>query len=195
MIVVEPRSRLADRSTRDEFLAGVRESAVAANRIGCRALVALSGEVVGGAAAQVQDEAIVASLRAAAPIAEKHGLLLLLEPLNDRVDHPGTYLTGTVHGLDLVERVGHRSVGLLYDVYHSATMGERPVEVIGDRGALVGHVHVADTGGRREPGTGSIDWAAVVDGLRSRGYDGYVGLEYVPTRPSTESLQFVRRVL
>ena len=50
--------------------------------------------------------------------------MLVLEPLNDRVDHPGYYLTSTVEGLDIVDEVDRPEVRLLYDIYHSAMMGE-----------------------------------------------------------------------
>ena len=192
MMVVEPRSRLVDPSTLPEFLAGVRDSAAAAARIGCRAVVALSGTTLDDASAADQNDAIVAALQAAAPIAAEHGVLLLLEPLNSRIDHPGEYLSGTTLGLNLVERVDRPGVALLHDVYHSAIMGERPVEVLAGRGELVGHVHVADTEGRHEPGTGAIDWPHVVSGLRAIGYRGFVGLEYAPTVDSAQSMRFLR---
>lgn len=76
---------------------------------------------------------------------------ILLEPLSSRVDHAGTFLSGTVHGLDLVQAADHPSVGLLYDLCHSVTMGENHEDVLDGRGSLVGHVHLADAPGRREP--------------------------------------------
>jgi hydroxypyruvate isomerase len=48
------------------------------------------------------------------------------------------------------------------------------------------HVQVADSPGRGEPGTGEIHYPYVFGALEDSDYDGYVGLEYNPTRPTTE---------
>jgi len=195
MMVVDPFFGLVDAGRLPEFVEAVRASAVAARRIGCQALVAVSGNALPGVDAADQNEAIVRCLRAAGPVAGEHGIKLLLEPLNTRVDHPGTYLSSTSLGLDLVEQVARTEVGLLYDVYHSVVMDEDPAEVLRGRGQLLGHVHVADTNGRHEPGTGSIDWDRTVAVLLDAGYRGFVGMEYMPTVDSAESFQLLRGAL
>lgn len=195
MMIVEPVSHLTDPSRAEEFRRAVEESAVAAALIGCQALVAVSNTAAPGLSPVEQDEAIVTALAGVAPIVAAGGIKLLLEPLNTLVDHPGVHVSGTAHGLDLVERVGRPEVGLLYDVYHSATMGETPVDVLGGRAELVGHVHVADTGGRHEPGTGDIPWHRVTAKLQAAGYRGFVGLEYAPTGDSAESVARARAAM
>ena len=85
-------------------------------------------------------------------------MVLALEPLNDRVDHPGYYLTSTVEGLDIIDEVDRPEVRLLYDIYHSAMMGEHIEDVLEGRLDRVAHVHLADTQGRGEPGSGDMDW-------------------------------------
>ena len=44
-------------------------------------------------------------------------------------------------------------------------------------------MQIADSPGRGEPGTGSLDLGGPLAGLAARGYDGYVGLEYKATQP------------
>ena len=135
------------------------------------------------------------ALRAAGPVVGEHGIKLLLEPLNTRVDHPGTYLSSTSPGLDLVEQVDRPEVGLLYGVYHSVVMDEDPAEVLRGRGDLLGHVHVADTNGRHQPGTGSIDWDRTIAVLLDAGYRGFVGMECIATVNSADSIQLLRSAL
>jgi hydroxypyruvate isomerase len=192
MMIVEPPGHLVDPARRPEFLQAMRESAAAAARIGCQAVVAVSGNARQGASNADQDQAIVDGLRDAAPIAGEHGVRLLFEPLNTNRDHPGTYVSRTELALDLVEHVDRPGVGLLYDVYHSVMMGEEPARVLEGRGEWIGHVHVADTNGRHEPGTGTIDWAQTIAVLRGVGYRGFVGLEYVPTVESAKSMHVLR---
>ena len=56
---------------------------------------------------------------------------------------------------------------------------------------LIGHVQYADSPGRGAPGTGTIDLWALIDRLDAVGYDGRVGLEFVPRGPTEESLAFL----
>jgi hydroxypyruvate isomerase len=180
MMLVEPQVPIVAAERLEEFVVAAEESARAAVALGCATLVVSSGEVLPGVPAAEQDAAIVAALRAGGEIAGRYGLTLLFEPLND-TDHPRFFVTGTAHGLRLVDAAGSPHVKLLYDVYHSAVMGEDPGAPIAGRGDAIGHVHVADHPGRHEPGTGGIDWPLVLRRLDEAGYSGYIGLEYRPT--------------
>ena len=95
----------------------------------------------------------------------------------------------------MVEEVGHPAVRLLYDMYHSAMMDEDPAAVLGDRGGLVGHVHVADLPGRHEPGSGTIDWRSAMAKLAAKGYRGPIELEFWPTAATIDALRLMRREL
>ena len=99
------------------------------------------------------------------------------------------------HGLDIVEAVSSPALRLLADVYHGVVSGETFDEAFADRIELVGHVQVADVEGRHEPGTGKLDWAALLALLERRGYRGDIGLEYLPTLPAAASLALARRGL
>jgi hydroxypyruvate isomerase len=120
--------------------------------------------------------------------------MLLLEPLNTRL-FAAMYLVSTKLGLDLVEAVGSPNLRLLYDVWHSACMGEDIAEVLGGRMHLVAHVQVADMDDRHEPGTGTVDWAKAIQTLRDLGYQGAIGLEYFPSLPMDQSLALTRQTL
>ena len=52
--------------------------------------------------------------------------------------------------------------------------------------AQIGHVQIADSPTRNEPGTGEINYPFVLRTLDDAGYDGWVSLEYRP-RDTTES--------
>jgi len=194
-LVVDPRCHLANPGATGEIVESVKGSVPAATAVGAPAMVVASGPPVPGVDEAATHAAMIANLKAAAPVVEAAGLTLLLEPLNTRVEHPGMFLDSTTRGLDIIEAVGSPAVRLLFDAYHSATMGERIDEVLGNRIALVGHVQVADSPGRGEPGSGTIDWAHVMATLRKVGYDGAIGLEYKPTVSSLASLDRTRAKL
>lgn len=188
-ILCEPIVNLTDPATHETFLAGVGASVAAARRLGAKVIIAQSGNLLPQAPRAAQHAAIVAVLRRAAPRLYGTGVTLALEPLNDRVDHPGYYLTSTTEGLDIVDEVAQPEVRLLYDIYHAAMMDE-PIEVLDGRIDRVAHVHLADLPGRNQPGSGRLDYAARLAWLRRMGYAGPVGLEYRPTGATVDSLKF-----
>ena len=192
---VDPAVPLADPSAGDAVVAVVAESADAAARLGCRNLIVVSGNRDEGLPVAAQRAAMVAALRRAAPLAAARDVTLLLEPLNTRVDHIGTFLDSTEDGFAIVDEVGSSNVKLLFDLYHAAVMGERMQDVLASRLSDVGHIHIADAPGRHEPGTGEIDWPASLGWLTEHAYHGRIGLEYEPLAPTNESLAAVRRFL
>jgi hydroxypyruvate isomerase len=119
------------------------------------------------------------------------GVGFVLEPVNTRVDHPGALLDRTGEAVAVARGVGDPSFGILYDLYHSVTEGEDVEAVLDDAGDLVHYVQVADSPGRGEPGSGSIDWSEALVRLGRAGYSGPLGLEYFPT---TETLASLRRI-
>ena len=192
--VSEPTARLVDPATHDEFLEGVRRSCALATRINARGLIAVSGDTRAGVLRREQRNAVAEALHRAAPIAAEAGVTVLLEPLNTLVDHKGYFLDSTAEALGIIRDVGHPSVRLLYDIYHSVVMGEKPGDVLAGAGALVGHVHLADAPGRHEPGSGSVDWRRELAALRAAGYSAALGLEYMPLHDTESSLELIQRL-
>ncbi len=192
---VDPRRSIVDPAEHEELLEAVRDTLAAAQKVGSPPLIVASGFLREGVSAEEHRTAAVSVLRKAAALAEEAGVTLVLEPLNTKVEHPGMYLDSTTLALDLVEEVGSPRLKVLYDVYHSAVMGEDLKQVLAGRMHLIEHVQVADAPGRNEPGSGTIDWRRTVADLHELGYVGAIGLEYKPTLPSADSLAMVREVL
>ncbi|KZE11835.1 MULTISPECIES: sugar phosphate isomerase/epimerase family protein [Sphingomonas] len=193
-LCVDPRKSIVDPTERDAMVTAVRETIEATAILGKPNLIVASGFRVDGLSEEEHFANAVTALRAAADAAEEAGVMLLLEPLNTRL-FATMYLVSTKLGLDLVEAVNSPNLRLLYDVWHSAVMGEDMATVLAGRIHLVGHVQVADMPDRNEPGTGTLDWAEVMRTLRAVGYDGAIGLEYFPTIPMAQSLDQSRRML
>jgi len=189
-ILCEPIANITNPATHEFFLAGVRASLATATRLKTKMIIAQGGNVVAGATRQAQHGAIVDCLRRAADIVAGSGVTIALEPLNDRVDHPGYFLTSTSEGLEIVDEVGRPEIKLLYDIYHAAVMDEA-IDLLEGRIDRIAHVHLADTPGRHEPGTGKLDWQARLDWLAAHGYRGQVGLEYAPMAETTASLRLL----
>lgn len=188
-MVAEPMVPLTDPGQHDAFLDGLKKSIDVAHTLGAPALIAQAGADLPGKSREEQRAALVACLARAADVLKGSGIVLMVEPLNTRVDHKGYFLPSTTEGLDIVDEVGRPEVRLIYDIYHSAVMDEAIETVLAGRLDRVAHVHLADAPGRHEPGSGSMDWQRRLDWLTAEGYDGFVGLEYKPTVATGESLK------
>ena len=110
-------------------------------------------------------------------MAERAGVTFCLENLNTAVDHPGVPFARAADTLALVEAVGHPRVRLMLDLYHAQIGEGNLIELVRRAGPLIGEIQVADVPGRREPGTGEINYPAVAAALNEMGYTGTVGLE------------------
>jgi hydroxypyruvate isomerase len=123
-----------------------------------------------------------------ARLAGAHGVRLLLEPLNTRIDHPGYWLDDAGVAFEVIREVNHSNVRLLYDLYHMRAMGRNLLlDIEGDLD-LIGYFHAADFPGRHEPGTGTIDFPSILRLLKSLGYDGTIGFELSPANTSEHAL-------
>ena len=132
------------------------------------------------------------TLKASVALAEKYGVRLNLEALNIHVDHVGNFLETTQMGAEIVRLIGSEYLRILYDVYHMQYNEGALCETIGKYCDTIGHVHIADVPGRHEPGTGEINYAAVVRQLRASGYQGIIGCELFP---QTDTAAAVRAIM
>ncbi|MEO6247490.1 MAG: TIM barrel protein [Sphingomicrobium sp.] len=193
-LCVDPRRSIVDPAEREAMVTAVRETIAATVGLGKPNLIVASGFRVEGLSEDEHFANAVTALRAAADAAEAANVTLLLEPLNTKL-FATMYLVSTKLGLDLVEAVNSPNLRLLYDVWHSAVMGENMAEVLAGRIHLVAHVQAADMSERNEPGTGSLNWGEVTRTLRELGYSGAIGLEYFPTLPMDQSLALSQKML
>ncbi|TAK24002.1 MAG: hydroxypyruvate isomerase [Chloroflexota bacterium] len=180
---------LVDPASQVPYLNGLRVGLQHARALGTTTLIVTTGNARSGVERAAQHDAIVAGLRAAAPMAADAGITLALEPLNTLVDHRGYYLDSTAEGLQIVAEVASPSVKLLYDFYHAQIMEGSLIATATANLASIAHLHVADNPGRNEPGTGEIDYRNVFRAIDAAGYTGHVGLEYRPTGDHAASLR------
>jgi hydroxypyruvate isomerase len=193
-VVTDPRIQLVIEANHEQFRAMFAQAAADAAALGCRNVVVPSGSAVPYMKRPVQLAIVAKVIASVVPIAEAHGVTILLEPVNTRVDHPGVLFGMTEDAVAVVEAVASPSVRLLYDLYHSVTEREDPFAVFPEVAHLVGHVQIADAPGRGEPGSGALHWASLLQLIGSSGYRGTIGIECSPTRPTVEALAYVREL-
>ena len=190
-MTVETPEGMLDYRLADQFAEATQQAIAAAQVVSCSTLICITGNIEEPINRNRAHAGIVACLKTAAPLAEEAGVTLVLEPLNILVDHPGYFLTSSREGFEIVEQVGSPAVKLLYDIYHQQITEGNLIATITSHIKLIGHFHVADVPGRHEPGAGEINYANVLAAIDEAGYEGFIGLEYVPTATTPETLQAV----
>jgi hydroxypyruvate isomerase len=184
------RGYLVDPNRRTEFERTLDQAIGIAARLGVEKVMLPAGVTLPGMRREAQKECLLENLRRAAPMAQGAGVLLTIEVLNP-ADNPGYFLTSSAEALDIVRQVDHPSVRFQLDTYHLQRMEGHLLETLRANVPWIGHIQFADEPGRHEPGTGSIDFAALEAEAEALGYGGYIGLEYIPHAKGAEALAWV----
>ena len=162
-------------------------------RIGCPALICLSGNIVPGLSMEAQQQSCVEGLKAAAALVDGKRIngepvRLLLENI-DSEENPNYFLTSVARGFEIVKAVAHPQVQFLYDFFHEQIAEGNLIEKLEKSIEHVGLVHIADVPGRHEPGTGEINYRNVFRKLSELKYDRVVAMEFLPTGDTVAQLR------
>jgi hydroxypyruvate isomerase len=104
--------------------------------------------------------------------------------------HPGYQGDHFDFCLEVVNKVGSPALKLCLDYYHVQIMdGDLIRRTRALKAEQIGHVQVAGVPGRGELDKDQeVNWPAVMKALLDIGYDGYVGLEFIPNRDALQGL-------
>jgi hydroxypyruvate isomerase len=134
---------------------------------------------------------LISNVEAAAARLEDSGVTLLIEPMN-AVDVPGALLADVDEVAALLRGRLRGAASLMFDIYHVARGGQDVAEAFLRSRDVVRHVQFSDAPGRHEPGTGAIDFAALFGAIEAEGYSGWLGAEYLPSRPTIETFGWMK---
>ncbi|HUN47366.1 MAG TPA: 2-oxo-tetronate isomerase [Stellaceae bacterium] len=175
-----------------EYAEGIERGIEYALATGCKCLHAMAGL---WPAERPKSEAMptyVANLQRAADRAAKHGVTVLIEPINTR-DIPGYYLNTSGQALQILKQVGRANAKLQLDLYHCQIMeGDLALHIKNLTGRFA-HVQIAGVPERHEPDLGEVNYPYLFDLLDSTGYTGWVGCEYRPAGKTEAGLGWARR--
>ncbi|HEY1804619.1 MAG TPA: TIM barrel protein [Terracidiphilus sp.] len=132
----------------------------------------------------------IAGLNRVKKIAEDNGVVLCLELLNSKVNHPDYMCDHTAWGVRVVREVNSPNVRLLYDIYHMQIMEGDLIATIGANLQWIAHFHTGGVPGRHElDDTQEVQWEGVMRAIADAGFSGYVAHEFVPLRDPFASLR------
>lgn len=114
--------------------------------------------------------------------AEQHDVILTMELLNSKIDHPDYQCDNTPWGVELCKRVGSDHFKLLYDIYHMQIMEGDVIRTIQENHEYIAHYHTGGVPGRNEiDSSQELNYPAIVRAIVETGYEGYIGQEFIPT--------------
>ena len=168
-----------DESIRTNGMGYVRHCIEAARTLGATNLVGPLYSAVGRTWQSTADERardtdlLVGQLGELSRHADGHGVVLCVEPLNR---FETSFINLCEQLIEVVDRVGHPSCGILLDTFHM-NIEERSlraaIELAGPR---LKHLHACEND-RGAPGSGHVPWGDVVEGCRAIGYQGPIVIE------------------
>ena len=196
---------LCDPAHEKEYLEYLGKSLTVALKVGCRRLAIHSNELLPEPKQYAADlfeqysdaektMAMYRTLCKAAPLAEQAGVTLCLEALNVETDHLGNFLKYTKDAAEIVRMVNSPNVKILYDAYHMYLNEGKICETIKKSQPLIAQVHIADAPGRGEPGTGCINYRAVLSFMKELGCEQMVAFELYPKHGSEAAVKAINAV-
>lgn len=118
------------------------------------------------------------NLRFCCDIVEPEGITLVLEPLNNLINHPGLFLTRIPQAYAICRAVNRPSCKILNDVYHQQISEGNLIPNIEAAWDEIGAFHCGDNPGRNEPGTGEINFKNLFKYIYGRKYEGVICMEH-----------------
>lgn len=181
-------SAMVDKKFHPDFLADVKKAVEIHKIIGNDVATVCSGLAVDNLSYTDQTSNCIEALKRAGDLCQGTKLKLVLEPLNVRVDHAGYFVVFSDHGAEIIANANHPHVRLLFDCYHQQISEGNLINHIKKHYAHIGYFQTGDVPGRKEPGTGEVNWSNVFKAIHSLGYQGLIGMEHGLSQPGLPGL-------
>jgi hydroxypyruvate isomerase len=180
---------LNDRSMHAQFMEDFRNNIQAASKAGWPNVICMAGDRKDIGDEEGMDNCVLI-LKEAVKIAEDSDVVICMELLNSKVNHPGYMCDNSTWGFELCRRVDSPGFKMLYDIYHMQIMEGDLIATIKKNIQHIGHFHTAGVPGRHELDENQeIYYPAVMRAIVETGYEGYVAHEYTPVHDPITSLR------
>ena len=160
---------------RDKFLAYCKDSVEVAKRCHAKWITVVPGNYDRSIPEGIQTANVIETLRRGCEILEPHDLVMVLEPLSDT---PDLFLRHSDQTYAICKAVNSKACKILFDMYHmQRNEGNmiKNIELVYDE---IGYFQIGDNPGRKEPGTGEVNYKNIFKHLHDKGYEGLFGMEH-----------------
>jgi hydroxypyruvate isomerase len=168
---------------KDTFLKTCRTAVETAKRVNAKWATVVPGFFERKLPIGVQTGNVIDALRAGAEILEPSGLVMVLEPLSDT---PDLFLRTADQTYEICRAVNSPSCKILYDIYHMQRNTGHLIPMMDMCWSEIAYIQIGDNPGRKEPGTGEINYKNIFKHLHQKGYKGVMGMEHGNFHPGKE---------
>lgn len=165
---------------KDVFVETCKKSVEAAKRCNAKWLTVVPGFYERKLPYGIQMANVVDAMRAGASIFEPHGLIMVLETLSDT---PELFLQQTHETFNVCKAVNSPSCKILFDIYHMQKTEGNLMVNMGRCWDEIAYIQIGDNPGRKEPGTGEINYKNLFKFIKEKGYTGVMGMEHGNSKP------------
>ncbi|MDR1172106.1 MAG: TIM barrel protein [Bacteroidales bacterium] len=136
---------------------------------------------------EYQTANVIENLRRCCGMVEDAGLMLVLEPLNTLVNHPGVFLQRTTQAKMICVAVNHPCCKMVNDLYHQQVTEGNLIPNMEMCWDYIGSLHTGDNPGRNEPTSGEINYKNIFKYLHEKKkYTEVISCEHGQSKPGKE---------
>lgn len=169
---------MGDRGGHKEFLEDVAKAVELHKIVRNECATVTSGLAVPHLTQTQQTQNAIEVLKRASDLVSGTKLVLVLEPLNWKVDHAGYFVSYIEHAAEIIGNVDRPNVKILFDIYHQQITEGNLINHIRHYYELIGYFQTGDVPGRNEPYSGEINFQNVFKAIHELGFKGIIGMEH-----------------
>ncbi len=165
------------------FLKGCRNAVEVSKRCGGKLTTVVPGDFERHLPDGIQTANVIMALRKGVEILEPNGIIMVLEPLSDT---PDLFLRSSDQAYAICKAVNSPSCKILFDMYHIQKNTGNLINHIDWAYDEVAYFQIGNNPGRKEPGTGEMDYKNIFKHIYNKGYKGVLGMEHGIAKPGKE---------
>jgi len=159
----------------DKMISDCKTAVEVAKRCGAKWMTVVPGNYERSLSFDYQTANVISALRKAAAILEPHGLVMVLEMLSD---NPDLFLRHSDQAYMICKAVGSPACKMLFDMYHMQRNEGDIINNLNKSWDEIGYLQIGDNPGRKEPGTGEMNYRNIFKHIHSKGFKGILGMEH-----------------
>ena len=176
---------LNKQETRDMLIGVMKESIEVSKRTGAKLALIVLGRYDEKLHIDYQTANAIDNLRYCCDVVEPAGITLVIEPLNNLINHPGLFLTRIPQAYEICRAVNRPSCKIVDDLYHQQITEGNLIPNIEAAWSEIAAFHLGDNPGRNEPTTGEINFKNIFKYLYNKKYIGTLCMEHGKSKRGT----------
>lgn len=159
----------------DIFVDACKKAVETAKRVNAKWMTVVPGNFTRSLSMGIQTGHVIDNLRRGAEILEPHGLSMVLEPLSD---NPDLFLRFSDQTYAICRAVNSPACKILFDIYHMQRNEGNLIKNMETTWSEIGYIQIGDNPGRKEPGTGEVNYQNIFRWFKARNFQGILGMEH-----------------